>query len=395
MASLEGQSINTSYQGLLKTEANDGLGAAQRRITTGEGTESGLLLTDSYEVRIEGAGSGYGNLTGKLGNLNLVNLDQDGGIFMSDFTVTDQTIITIGTTQAGDSTNFLGAVDFSSATVTGIGDGILQTSGNTALPSGGTVATITDGDGNATGFKLGQDYIAIEPLLGGHIYDVGAENGFYFTSGGVMTSGSWNFSSSTVTGIDTGVQSVVAGTNVTVDNTDPANPIISAAGGGGGGLTGVSTTTQTTHTGADSVDVVFYSLLIPANTFGAGDIVNIKTLLNQDYSGGGWIYNGLWIAPTTAMYSGINVASHESPSDMTWIYDKTLYINTSDGSGLGTSLMGAWAVDQRQNGTSPYSDAAVSSINWTVDQYVNISCFVEGAGSSITLRGLNAVKINA
>ena len=39
----------------------------------------------------------------------------------------------------------------------------------------------------------------------------------------------------TVTGIDTGVQSVVAGTNVTVDNTDPANPIVSASGGGGGG----------------------------------------------------------------------------------------------------------------------------------------------------------------
>lgn len=33
---------------------------------------------------------------------------------------------------------------------------------------------------------------------------------------------------------DTAVQSVVAGTNVTVDNTDPQNPIISASGGGGG-----------------------------------------------------------------------------------------------------------------------------------------------------------------
>jgi hypothetical protein len=32
-----------------------------------------------------------------------------------------------------------------------------------------------------------------------------------------------------------GVQSVVAGTNITVDNTNPANPIISASGGGGGG----------------------------------------------------------------------------------------------------------------------------------------------------------------
>jgi hypothetical protein len=34
---------------------------------------------------------------------------------------------------------------------------------------------------------------------------------------------------------DTAVQSVVAGTNVTVDNTDPKNPIVNASGGGGGG----------------------------------------------------------------------------------------------------------------------------------------------------------------
>jgi len=32
-----------------------------------------------------------------------------------------------------------------------------------------------------------------------------------------------------------GIQSIVAGTNITVDNTDPANPVVSASGGGGGG----------------------------------------------------------------------------------------------------------------------------------------------------------------
>lgn len=36
-----------------------------------------------------------------------------------------------------------------------------------------------------------------------------------------------------------GVQSVVAGANVTVDNTDPANPIVSSSGGGGGGIDSV------------------------------------------------------------------------------------------------------------------------------------------------------------
>lgn len=36
------------------------------------------------------------------------------------------------------------------------------------------------------------------------------------------------------------VQSIVAGTNVSVDSTDPANPIISASGGGGGGGGGLT-----------------------------------------------------------------------------------------------------------------------------------------------------------
>lgn len=40
----------------------------------------------------------------------------------------------------------------------------------------------------------------------------------------------------TVTGIPVGgVQSIIAGTNITVDDTDPFNPIVSASGGGGGG----------------------------------------------------------------------------------------------------------------------------------------------------------------
>lgn len=40
---------------------------------------------------------------------------------------------------------------------------------------------------------------------------------------------------------NTTVQSIVAGTNVTVNNTDPSNPIVSATGGGGGSASGLQT----------------------------------------------------------------------------------------------------------------------------------------------------------
>ncbi len=45
----------------------------------------------------------------------------------------------------------------------------------------------------------------------------------------------------------TGIQSVVAGTNITIDNTDPANPIISATGGGGGSVSANDVTETATR----------------------------------------------------------------------------------------------------------------------------------------------------
>jgi hypothetical protein len=100
-------------------------------------------------------------------------------------------------------------------------NGLLKTDGNTALPTGYNVATITDGEGNATGFKLGQEYIVIEPLNGGHIYDVGAENGFTFGPGGLTASGSWDFTSATVAGLPSSPSGLVPGTAANSMVSDP------------------------------------------------------------------------------------------------------------------------------------------------------------------------------
>ena len=70
------------------------------------------------------------------------------------------------------------------------------------------------------------------------------------TIGGVKTFSSApavpnnSFAVAKVTGLQTALDgklnSVVAGTNVTIDNTDPRNPIINATGGGGGAVTSVN-----------------------------------------------------------------------------------------------------------------------------------------------------------
>ena len=277
--------------------------------------------------------------------------------------------------------------------------GLLKTNDNSTLPTGGTVATVTDGEGNPTGLRLGQNFIAIEPEAG-YIYDVGAENGFQYDATSVRPQGQWDFAGSTVTGLPGGGgTSGTSGTSGTagtsgVDGSGTSGT--SGTSGGGGGSTAVSTTTQTIHSGPDGADVNFVSFLIPGGTFIGENIINIKVLTTQDYTGGGWVYSGAWLSSSTAVFSGFNIGSHASTTDMSFFYDKTGYIHTTNGSGLGTAFHGAdlTATDQDNNGYSQYSDNMQKAINWNNDVYLNVSCFVDNAGSSITVQGINVSKIN-
>lgn len=63
-------------------------------------------------------------------------------------------------------------------------------------------------------------------------------------------------STATQSALDTKLESVVAGTNVTVDNTDPLNPVVSATGGGGGSALEVDDEGVLLTAGATKVDFV-------------------------------------------------------------------------------------------------------------------------------------------
>jgi hypothetical protein len=89
--------------------------------------------------------------------------------------------------------------------------GLIKTTDNGVL--GAVEKEITDGLGNTSTLKLG-------------------------TTSASFT-GDLDLTGATVTGIPaSGVQSVVAGTNITIDDTDPANPIVNATGGGAGLVNG-------------------------------------------------------------------------------------------------------------------------------------------------------------
>ena len=142
-------------------------------------------------------------------------------------------------------------------------DGLIKTTDNAALPVNGK-AVITDGVGNPSVLELGQQEASITNAT---LYSGAATIGSDPINDQFVYAGTQDFSGATVTGLpDSGVQSVVAGTNVTVDNTDPANPIVNAAASGvtsiiaGGGISvDQATGDVTVSAGTPAVDVPNYA----------------------------------------------------------------------------------------------------------------------------------------
>ena len=102
-----------------------------------------------------------------------------------------------------------------------------------------------------------------------------------------------------------GIQSVVAGTNVTVDNTDPLNPIVSATGGGGGGsgdVVGPASATDNAIARFDTTTgkLIQNSVVTIADT--SGNMAGVGTLNTHTIPGG----TGT-IALTSDLHSAVTV----------------------------------------------------------------------------------------
>ena len=184
----------------------------------------------------------------------------------------------------------------------------------------------------------------------------------------------------TVTGIDVGVESIVAGTNVTVDATDPANPIVSASGGGGG-ATKLSFGNQLIiqHTGPDTVDTIIDSILIPANTIGPDDALKWECPLN-DGPEGAFTYTSVQISPGTTYDPSAGAfigrqASGGGPDGYHW----QRVMNASGGGPIHF-------IDTNGYQMPTFSSDGVQTriINWGVDQYFNLAIFIESASGTWT-----------
>ena len=147
--------------------------------------------------------------------------------------------------------------------------------------------------------------------------------------------------------------------------------------------------------GPSASDVILLNAFIPANTFSAGDIINIKAMLKADYTGGGNNYFGIGFS-TTSGTQGTAFASAFSSVSQAIFFDRTIVINTVDGTGLGTTMLSAdQSIDQNADGKYCCSDGVNGvAFDWTVDQYLYLQTYSEGTGSFVESRMLTIAKIN-
>ena len=84
-----------------------------------------------------------------------------------------------------------------------------------------------------------------------------------------------------------GIQSIVAGTNVTIDNTDPLNPVVSATGGGsGGGVQSVQSGSNNVEGSEATSTFASGSIDTVDNTTTFISVSNNKTMYYRDNIGG-------------------------------------------------------------------------------------------------------------
>jgi len=193
------------------------------------------------------------------------------------------------------------------------------------------------------------------------------------------------------------VESVVAGTNVTVDNTDPKNPIVNSSGGGGGGDTGTFTSADnklitvvnglitTIEDISDNEALLFINSPVPNTEVNSGDALNINVtaeeatavLLEYKNISGAWVTigsaansgNSIWIfnnwSPTvaalslraTATYSDLTTKAVENSLLSVILYDTftdtngTLLANHTPDLQLGANwniVSGDWEIQSNE-----------------------------------------------
>ena len=157
------------------------------------------------------------------------------------------------------------------------------------------------------------------------------------------------------------------------------------------GEAAVQKASRATLVGPTTQDTLISTITIPANTYGAGDIIKVWYMMSGDYTGGGSIYFNSLLSNGSTLTNGsfqYSLGSNGSASNG-YIGNKHLIIHTSDGTGNGTS---SGSVDGMQDidaisGAFNFPDNISKGVDWTTTQYIHLYGYVDNAGSSLTVQG--------
>ena len=147
---------------------------------------------------------------------------------------------------------------------------------------------------------------------------------------------------------------------------------------------------------ASGCDVIQSSVLIPANTFQAGDMWQL-TGADSATGSTGFVYSAFWISTTgtigNAATEEMNLGQQES-QNAAWSrgYQKTIYVGTQDGTGIGSEVVCAGCPSDvdgvNQSGMVTYTP------DWTSDLYLVTRICVANAGATYVNHGATLRKIN-
>jgi len=393
MAALTGNTIASSYQGILKTFTNNPLALGLRQqITDGAGNGSPLYLAqDSIgltgDVEFPSAIVDFTTVTSvDFTGANIIGLPT-GTPGLDDGTGTNAIASTL-TDLPANSTGFAS---------TAIGRNTQSTSdssvaiGNYATASGakaisiGSEVTANKTQSQAYGWNStasANGAIALGSGIQAQKVDTTSTKALELMTNSTPLAGGIVFHDAGGTERRMNVDS---SGNLQID----ANPV---AGPTPSNFTG----NYWTHTGQDSQDIVYDMVMIPGGTYSTGDVLSVQCLEYRDGMND-WAYSSLWISDT-AQVVGTNPAGgaanysfgqvQDPGSRLTALYDKTLFI-TSAGTMTAPYNLPGQPGPGVLNGGDP---CEFYNIDWTVDQYFFFQVWIDATAGTIQSGGISVTQ---
>jgi hypothetical protein len=146
----------------------------------------------------------------------------------------------------------------------------------------------------------------------------------------------------------------------------------------------------TAHSGNTTLTIL-QSVVVPANTYRAGDLVLLDAMFTKSNTVGIWTLRYYWVSGSTATLSGaIQISSRGIiRTNLFAAQNRRLYIRTANGTGSGLTL-GTEVISATGAIFNDYRSEAISNlaINWTVTGTIFCAVQLGGVSDTVTQRYL-------